>query len=69
MTSSTNFFSRFGVHSTAAFKMKPSRSSGLVSLKEPFALRHPGVLSDVTIYASLIIPPISLYGSPAKERN
>ncbi len=54
MISSTSFFSRFSVFSTAAVKIKDRRSSGLVSLNAPLFLLQPGVLIDVTIYASLM---------------
>jgi hypothetical protein len=46
---------RPGVFSTADFRIKESSSSGRVSLKAPLFLLQPGVLMDVTIYASLMV--------------
>jgi len=67
--SSTSFFSRFSVFSTAADKIKDKRSSGRVSLNAPLPLLQPGVRILVTIYASRILnPPIisRLKAAPTK---
>jgi hypothetical protein len=54
MMSSTSFFSKFAVLLTAASSIKANRSSGRVSLNAPLFRLHPGVRTDVKMYASLI---------------